>query len=235
MRKNVVSIGVMFTSLIIICGICSAHDLWININDAKDNRISVAMVFGHNFPFYDIFVPKDKFADLFYITPSGEQREIENIREEKDAEGKGALVGDIPLNQPGIYVIYASIKRKGSEKQVPSEKYAKAVISYRTVEERSIPASPHNPRLDIVPLVNPGTVKVGECVPVMVMYEGKPLSTYLYATYAGYYSESEPFPVIAKSDENGKSCIPIDRKGKWLVQCSHKVDISATLTFSINQ
>ncbi|SFM53725.1 DUF4198 domain-containing protein [Thermodesulforhabdus norvegica] len=231
--SNPCPLGIAAFFIVFLGATAFAHDLWINVGEVKHNKATVAVVFGHNFPYYDILITKDRLADFFYVVPSGERRQVEKVREEETGDGKGALLADIPLEEPGTYVVVASIKRRGSEKQVPSEKYAKAIISTDRTSQ-SIPPLPHEPRLDILPLENPASIKPGVCLPVKVLYEGQPLSTYLYATYAGYYSETEPFPITVKSDEDGIACVPVDRPGNWLVQCSHKVDISATLTFTVN-
>jgi len=76
-------------------------------------------------------------------------------------------------------------------------------------------------------------VKAGEAFPVRILFEGKPLSTFVYATYAGYYSEDEPFPVAVRSNEEGLAQIKMSQPGTWMIVSNHKVDFSASLTLEI--
>jgi len=110
---------------------------------------------------------------------------------------------------------------------VPSEKYAKSIITVGNAGKNVSETFGH--RIEIVPLKNPSEVRAGESLPVKILFEGKPLPTYIYATYAGYYSEDEPFPGLNKSNEKGIACVNISKPGIWMVVCNHKVDFSASL------
>lgn len=214
--------------------LAGAHDLWLNVDThypEAGGKTTAKVVFGHNFPYYDILIARDSLADFSYLCPDGQIRKVENTREDKKGEKSGALAGDILCNQKGTYVVTASRRVKGDREHVPSEKYGKAVL----VAEKGndVVSRPFGHRIEIIPLKNPSEVKPGETMPVQVLFEGKPLSTYVYATYAGYYSEEEPFPVSVKSNEEGVAQIRISRPGTWMVVSNHKVDFSASLTFAI--
>lgn len=63
--------------------------------------------------------------------------------------------------------------------------------------------------------------------------DAKPLSTFVYARYAGYSSPDEPFPVVVRSNEEGMADIEISQLGVWMIVANHKVDFSASLTLEI--
>lgn len=211
-----------------------AHDLWLNVDNhqpALGNKTIIKVVFGHNFPYYDILINRESLAEFSYLGPDGQKREITKTWEDKTGERSGALVGEITPDQKGSYVVTAYRKIKGDKQHVASEKYAKTIISAGE-GTRNI-SSPFGHRIEIIPLKNPQEIKAGESLPVKILFEGKPLSTYLYATYAGYYSEDEPFPLFTKSNEDGIAYMKISQPGIWMFVCNHKVDFSASLTFKV--
>jgi uncharacterized GH25 family protein len=211
-----------------------AHDLWLNIDNHFPEfygKVSAKVVFGHNYPYFDILLTRDKLADFSFLCPDGKKVEVSKTWEDKQGEKSGALAGEITLNKEGTYVVSAGLERIGDKEHVPSGKYGKSliVVGHGT----DIVSRPLGQRIEIIPLKNPSALKSGDSLPVRIFYEGKPLSTYVYGTYAGYHSETEPFPVVAKSDEDGLAHVPINQPGTWMVVANHKVDFSASLTFQI--
>ncbi len=220
--------------LIIITGVSFAHDLWINIDNAYPStgeKVTAKVVFGHNFPYYDILISRESLGDFCYIDPDGIKKEITKTWEDRTGERTGALVGEIIVEKKGSYIVTAYRKVKGDKQHVASEKYAKSIISVG--EGKSYISSTLGHRIEIVPLKDPKDLRVGDSMPVRLLFEGKPLSTYLYATYEGYYSEDEPFPFFTKSNEDGIAYIKIPHPGTWMLVCNHKVDFSASITFKV--
>lgn len=233
-NKLFFSIFLFFAYFIIFSCSMEAHDLWLNIDNyypRVGEKIIAKVIFGHNFPYPDIFISKEELTEFSYLLPDSKKIEIAETREEKAGERQGALIGEIPTTQEGTCVLIACRKREGDPKNVPSEKYAKSLIVVGKGSKNVNYIFGH--RLEIVPLKNPSELSAGDCLPVRVLFEGKPLSTYVYATYARYYSKTEPFPFFSKSNKDGIAHIKIDRPGIWLVVCNHKVSISSTLTFMI--
>jgi uncharacterized GH25 family protein len=238
MRKNrqkiFLNIFLVFVCFFVNSNLAGAHDLWLNVDNhypEAGGKATVKVVFGHNFPYYDILISRDKLTGFSYLCPDGQIREVGKTWEDKKGEKAGALAGDITFEQKGTYIVTAFRKVKGDREHVPSEKYGKSII---VVEKgNDIVSKPFGHRIEIIPLKNPSEVKPGESIPVKVLFEGKPLSTYVYATYAGYYSEDEPFPVSAKSNEEGVAYVKISQPGIWMIVSNHKVDFSVSLTFEI--
>jgi len=211
-----------------------AHDLWLNVDNhcpRVGEKSQIKVVFGHNFPYYDILIQRNELGDFCYFSPSGEKKEITKTWEDRQGEKAGALAGEITIDQEGTYVVSSYRKKKGDKEHVASEKYGKSIII--AGKGNANINRPFGHRIEIIPLKNPQEVKSGDSLPVKILFEGKPLSTYLYATYVGYYSEDEPFPVVTKSNEQGDAHIIISRPGIWMVVSSYKVDFSASLTFEI--
>ncbi|MBW2644925.1 MAG: DUF4198 domain-containing protein [Deltaproteobacteria bacterium] len=242
MKKNVFKLSLIilwaFACLFAHSGLVEAHDLWLNIDNHYTEagvETNAKVVFGHNFPYYDILISSEDLSEFCYLSPLGKKTKIaktwKEIKGESYGQPAGARVGKVSLDQKGTYLVVASRKRKGDKEHVPSEKYAKSIITVGQGSDNVSQTFGH--RIEIVPLKNPSEVKAGESLPVKILFEGKPLSTYVYATYAGYYSEDEPFPVFTKSNEKGVAYVKISKPGIWMVVSNHKVDFSASLTFEI--
>lgn len=228
------AVHLAFVCFLICPNPVAAHDLWLNADDhfpEQGGKAIVKVVFGHNFPYYDILLTRDKLAEFLYLRPDGDKAEIDRTWGDKGTKKGGALAGEVTFDKPGTYVVSACLKRKGDKENVPSEKYGKSIMVVGQGNEILSTVLGH--RMEIVPLKNPSVIKPGESLPVKILFEGKPLSTYVYATYAGYFSETEPFPVVAKSDGDGLAHVRISQPGTWMVVSNHKVDFSASLTFQI--
>ncbi len=211
-----------------------AHDLWLNIDNhypKAGEKSAVKVVFGHNYPYYDILIKRDSLASFSCLCPDGQMREVTDIWEDRMGERSGALVGEIVFEREGTYVVTAFRKVRGDKEHVPSEKYAKSIVVAGKGSKNVSKVFGH--RIEIVPLRNPLEIKGGGTLPVKVLFEGKPLSTYVYATYASYHSEDEPFPVAVRSNAQGVANITINQPGVWMVVSNHKVDFSASLTFEV--
>ncbi|HAX93130.1 MAG TPA: hypothetical protein DCY25_04130 [Bacteroidales bacterium] len=240
-RKYFLNVFLVFVFFFVNTNLAMAHDLWLNVDNhypKVGEKTTVKVLFGHNFPYYDILITRDKLTGFSYLCPDGQIREVEKTWEdnkEKSKEGygykTGALAGDITLDQKGTYVVAASRKVKGDREHVTSEKYGKSIIIAGKGNE--MVSKPFGHRIEIVPLKNPSEIKPGDEFPVRVLFEGQPLSTYVYSTYAGYFSEDEPFPFFTKSNEDGVAYMKIPQAGIWLLVCNHKVDFSASLTFKV--
>lgn len=238
MKRNMLSLSLLmvflFACFSFYSSLAGAHNLWLNIDNhcpQAGAKTNIKVVFGHNFPYYDILITRDNLAEFCYLAPDGEKKEITKTWEDKQGEKAGSLAGEITLGQEGTYIIASGRKRKGDKKNVASEKYGKSII----IVGKGSPnvSQPFGHRIEIIPLKNPSEVKPGDSLPVRILFEGKPLSTYIYATYAGYSSEDEPFPVVTKSNEQGDASVKISQPGVWMVVGNHKVDLSASLTFEI--
>ncbi|MGP8321931.1 MAG: DUF4198 domain-containing protein, partial [Methanosarcinaceae archaeon] len=100
--------------------------------------------------------------------------------------------------------------------------------------------------LEIIPLANPAEIKVGEYLPVQVLFKGKPARfCRVYGTYAGF-STGDDFAFATGTDGKGKAKIRILHHGPWLIKARLKLpapdelkdkcnelSYSATLTFEV--
>lgn len=135
-----------------------------------------------------------------------------------------------------------------------SAMYGKAVLNVgHGVTNNDVISRPVGQMLEIVPLVNPAKVHVGEKMPVQVLFKGEPLAgATLVATFDGFsprepQDKSHALGAQAFSDQTNAQgithIIPL-REGDWKAKVVHKTDYSnqsecqklaayATLTFAI--
>lgn len=70
--------------------------------------------------------------------------------------------------------------------------------------------------LEIVPERDPAQLKPGEALTVTVLFKGKPLaSAQVAAVYAGAVMKGHEYPVTARTGNDGKAVLKLDRPGLW--------------------
>jgi len=77
--------------------------------------------------------------------------------------------------------------------------------------------------LGILPLKDPGSLAVGDTLPVKIVFEGKPLAgAKLQCTYTGYEADKEKHWAVEKdSDSKGIVRVKLNANGQWLFNTSH--------------
>jgi len=108
------------------------------------------------------------------------------------------------------------------------EKFAKTLLNASPSDTAF--ATPAGHRLEIVPVTNPATVKVGEDLVVQVLYDGKPLATEVLATYDGFTETPSSYAYFTETyrDDNnaGLAKVRISTPGLWLVRVEHRASKS---------
>lgn len=99
------------------------------------------------------------------------------------------------------------------------EKFSKAIVNASPADDTW--SKPIGDRLEILPKANPATLKVGDELPIQVMFDGKPLVTRVLATYGGFSKREMTFAAYAEMDKTATAYIPITKPGTWLVRVEH--------------
>jgi len=228
MKRRLFCTSIIFVAVFFLGSYAGwGHDLWINVDRAylkagEETKFFIA--FGHNYPQGDIVLKKEDVEVIAHI-PGGLVQRIDTHEEGK------FRVGRVKGKEEGTIILAAYRKKKGTATAVPSKKYAKTLIQVGNRIDQNLRTLGH--RIELIPLTHPRSIKPGDFLPIKVVYGGEPLSTFVYATYEGFRSEDEPFACTMKSDEKGIARIKIERIGRWIVLCNHKIDFSCTLTFEV--
>ena len=222
--------GFVFIGLILILGMSYGHSLWLTLEKYRLNPGQETVYYigyGHKYLSEESKVVNQEeryqrmFREIILVDPLGKSQVLIPERG----------MGKIGVRKEGVYVLCLKKERKADEPYGPSGKYAKALIQVGNSDEGFDYRCGF--RIELVPLKNPFRVKKGDYLPVKVLFEGKPLSTFVYGTYRGYRPVEDAFPLIARSDSKGIARIKITHSGEWMIFVSHRVDYSATLTFSV--
>ncbi len=228
MKKALVSLSVLF----LISGFSRGHSLWISLKKyvvKPGMRTEFYVGYGHKYLSPQGLVInqeeryKKMFKELFFLSPSGLKSVL--------PISSGA--GFFKARKEGVYVLCLKLERGPDEPYGPSGKYAKALIQVGSGKKGF--SSMCGSRVELIPLDNPYSLQAGQYLRVKVLFEGNPLSTFVYATYKGYKPVEDAFPVTVRSDAKGIARLKLNVAGQWMVFVSHKVDYSATLTFEIGK
>jgi len=233
----------VFTLAIFLLGtFCSnafAHYLWVNVDNYSPKageEFVISLGWGHHFP-EDGSIGADKLERMYLISPAGKE-----IPLEIKPEGEKGLVAStkMKLDKPGTYLVviekksgfvtkttegykYQSKKGlKGVIKSYWSEGSAKAIINVSQASDNFFQKK-INQRYQVIPLNDPGKLKEGDYLSVKVLLDGKPYSTKVFATYAGFSTEKDTFAYTTGTDKEGIAKIKILKSGIWLIKASDEV------------
>jgi len=206
---------------------------------------------GHKFP-VDGLLKAEGLDEILIVSSSGAKTGLKPLSETEFTTG-GKLVG-------GAYVVAAKRKssfytkttdgrkaqsKKGLDNAVKcswSIMSGKAVINVGNTKGKVDFVVGHP--LEIIPLVNPGQLKVGATLPIRVLLDGQPHKGEILATYSGFSTEKDTFAAAITTDEAGRAAVKITAPGVWLLKTQYEkpypqpeeCDVEsyvATLTFEI--
>lgn len=109
----------------------------------------------------------------------------------------------------------------GALKSGNYEKFSKTLIAVDTGEAMHQHVVGH--RLELVPLNDPTTLSVGREAVLRVLYDGKPLSAQVLATYDGFSKHPDTYAYATQSTDNGIAHVKLTHAGTWIVRVQHKV------------
>jgi len=264
--KTYFVLGLSVAFCLALSTVASSHTLWLNATNYFPEiysqeygaRTTIYFGWGHRYPVAD-FLSADKLREFKLITPKGENKPLQ------PGQG-GFLATQLNLSEKGTYIVAASLKpgfytmyvEKGQihHRSVPKtglsgvivslhfEQYAKALINVAGSDSSF--RKPVGHTLEIIPLEDPAELKVGDYLPVQVLFKGRPARFCpVYGTYVGF-STGDDFAFAATTDGRGKAKIRILHHGPWLIKAKVKLpapdelkdkcnelSYSTTLTFEV--
>ena len=124
---------------------------------------------------------------------------------------------------PQVWSLTPEGFQKGTKKELPGatksnryEKFAKALVAVggETTGFDTVVGQ----RLELVPLTDPAKAKVGQDLPVRVLYDGQPTPATVLATYDGFTKTPNTYAYYTETDDAGVAQIRITHPGLWLVR-----------------
>ena len=130
------------------------------------------------------------------------------------------------LKDDGINNIYELRKTKGELNKPSKERYRRCVKTLIQVGDKTDKTFVKNTGmpLEIIPLQNPYTLKMGDKMTVKVLFEGKPLRNSMVVTWnktATVKTRKQDF----RTDAEGKMTFPLDQMGQWMVSTVHMIEV----------
>jgi len=241
--------------LIFFCAPVCAHYPWVNINDytpETGSTLKMTIGWGHKYPLAG-FLKKDSLESLKITGPGKTNPKLTFV---SDLE----IESEESISKPGAYIVAAKRKagfytkttqggKRSSKKNLKnviscsfSHMCMKAVVNVGEGKGKVDVKIGHP--MEIIPLKSPIDLRVGDYMPLQVLYNGKPFKGNIYATFAGFSTEKDTFAYSTKTDKKGKGKIRILQPGVWLIKASHEepypdhneCDVEsfiATLTFEV--
>ncbi|MDR1109872.1 MAG: DUF4198 domain-containing protein [Deltaproteobacteria bacterium] len=107
--------------------------------------------------------------------------------------------------------------------------YGKNLFVLGEAGDEDFIARPLGQKLEIVPQLDPGTLKPGDKFPVKVLLDGQPLAgANVGAFFAGFTADNEALAFSQATDQDGQvEIIPL-RPGEWLAKVNHMNPYSDT-------
>jgi len=255
--KRFFQIGLVLGFCLCLSSISSAHTMWLNVTDhspkiwshpkyAPKPRAKTVVYFGwgHRYPVAD-FLSDKYLGDFFIIRPDGGR---ENLT---PGEG-GFRATEIKMKKDGGWIAGATIK-PGFYGEVEGKKdfyklryaqYGKALINVGKVSGNPF-SEPVGHKLEIIPLMNPNELKLGDRFPIRVLFEGKPAPNTKIHGCSLFSFTDKSFTTFTNSKGEAKINI-LDYHGPWIVKAGMKMpppkelkdkcqelNYTSTLTFAV--
>jgi uncharacterized GH25 family protein len=237
---------VPFSLLILVTSILWAHDLWLVPQNFRINPGENLKIFantGMDFPKSLGAVMPDRI-DQFVLLGKDTRTNLTNF-----SEVENSLVADCIIKNAGTYVIAAALKPKEIklaakefneyllhdglpniyELRKKEEILDKDAIEYYSKYPKTIiqagdalddtPTKPIGLTIEIVPKVNPYSLKLGDDLKLVVLFKSKSLP-HLDLAWS-YPGQGEKFAGSTKTDQNGVAVVPLTKSGPYVIRLTH--------------
>jgi uncharacterized GH25 family protein len=220
-----------------------AHMLWLNANNyspAIGETVFLEIGFGHQYP-RDEVIKEGSVESVYALGAEGQKIGVDEIFPTfyKFTPPAAGLYQVIAVMKPGFVSKTTEGMRLGSKKD-----HANAVdcFAFRMTAEALIAVGPKgglvgeskNP-LEIVAMKNPLDLKVGETLPLKILFEGKPLAgaevqaadssqgaAVQEHTGHGAGMKNQHWTQETESNSEGIAQIELNSKGPWMFTILHK-------------
>lgn len=244
-----------------------AHDLFL-VADSWTPKIgenvNVKMTVGHNFPVGSILATADNLK-VSLMSPDGKSSPL------AFKENGIYQVAAFTPKTAGTYIVmaqypyYSTLTKAGkylrqpkSEVKEPFEaatyvsRSSKIIIKAGGAGDAKMVTKPLGMDLEIVPQVDPTTIKAGGLLPVQILYKGKPIvpsaneEIDVKAVYAGFQTDEDTYSFAGHTDKDGMVRVKIMQPGTWMIIVERRIPATdktkadtelygATLTFQITK
>ena len=111
----------------------------------------------------------------------------------------------------------------GKAQRAKFEKFSKALIVVDAADKSYEKVLGH--RLEIVPVSNPTAARIGDELSFRILFDGKPLQAYVYATYDGFSRHYNTYAYATESRE-GTARVKITHPGAWMIRVEKRLAVA---------
>jgi len=101
------------------------------------------------------------------------------------------------------------------------EKFCKTLINVGKADDGYKKVVGH--KLEIVPVSNPAEAMIGKDMEFKILFDGKPFSTSVYATYDGFSTNPNTYAYFTETNEEGIAKVKITHPGVWMVRVEKEI------------
>ncbi|MEE9263924.1 MAG: DUF4198 domain-containing protein [Vicinamibacteria bacterium] len=224
-----------------------SHDLWVlpgKFVIAPGEKVRIFINTGDDFPASDALLSPRRIESLRLHTASGESSLSQFVAAGESLTAE--LIGPEPgtailalstraravrlraeefnqyLEEDGLPRILELRKRLGEMNQPAVERYAKWAKAILQVGDRQDEtwSKALGLKLEIVPQTNPYTLRPGESLPVVVLFDGQPLAD---VEVAGGHAGTASRRVKSVTDSNGRATLMVGESGRWYLRTIHMI------------
>jgi uncharacterized GH25 family protein len=237
-----------------------AHDFWAETRGPDETgRLTVVFGYGHTFPQGDTFTPEfiGHYEPPRLIGPDGDVPLVPGAEPQlfvtKDPLPTGTYV--VSLSDKPVFMGETPTgwvrKSKQEEPTVTTCGFgvgnAKKIVNIGGASDDGIGAKPVGDRLELLPLINPNGLKVGQSLPLKVLFDGQDQRRIqVGAFFVGFTPDNSAFAYAATTNRAGVVNITPWKAGVWLAKVTknflyHDQTIcdreyyTSTVTFTVSE
>lgn len=219
--------------------ICWAHDIWLEPNQTvvrTGETVEVSLMLGNHgnhhrdFKLASKVLPEDR--KLSVIAPNKSISDITpTLIDRSMDEDEGFCTGQLKLPTTGMYCIFSTFDKVKSYGPVRDVKCAKTFVRASDKLDGIKPLGSGfgqkvNAALELVPLVDPTSLRVGSTVRVQALANGKPLSKVIMSFIPrGIILQGDIDPRYeSQTDQNGIGSLKLQNAGMVLIAVHREAD-----------
>jgi uncharacterized GH25 family protein len=232
MKKTWFFLTLALAAVLVLPLSSQAHMFWLltdRDNPKVNEAVQVEIGFGHKFP-RDEEIKAQRLGSIKCLGPDGREVALKKI---------STIRYELVPSQKGVYVIAAQVvpgfvtrtpkgMKMGTKKEVPDanlcfrfDMAGKTLVNVGNQKQGFDRRAQST--LEIMPLKNLDTLKVGKTLPIRVIFQDQPLAgAKIKFTHEGWSDPQKPFATLGKTDAKGEIQVKLDKPGRWLLVASHK-------------
>lgn len=233
-----------------------AHDFWLMPPTTSPglNVVTIKGEAGDHFPLGTDYPPPERLDEWFMIGADGRFAVAREFRREGDS-----LVADVTLPKAGGYLgVMTSKSRTAPMKAAEFNEYLREEGLESVIEARRLAGEadaegreryaryakvvlrtgagaanhvtrPVGLKSELVPSVDPSSLKVGDRLTVQLLTDGRPVVGVRIAGISASAAATSSYqPATAMTDANGNVTFKLDHDGAWLLRTLHMVRVPPT-------